>query len=60
MNKTSKKAKKPVPKKTGKVVTKDSRISCRTCGLELKVLNDCDCVSPCDVICCGEQMVALC
>ncbi len=56
----NKKAKKTVQKKSKNKVSKGSKLSCRECGLELKVVDDCSCVSPCDVLCCGEQMKVSC
>jgi hypothetical protein len=56
----AKKSKKSIHKKSKKTVSKGSRLICKECGLELNVVDDCDCVSPCDVMCCGEQMVVSC
>jgi hypothetical protein len=56
----AKKAKKSIHKKSKQTVSKGSRFSCKECGLEVMVVDDCDCVSPCDVMCCGEPMVMSC
>lgn len=56
----NKKSKKPVPKKTKKAISKGSKLSCGECGLEVKVVDDCNCASPCDVMCCGQQMTVMC
>jgi|WetSurMetagenome_2_1015567.scaffolds.fasta_scaffold217352_2 hypothetical protein len=56
----NKKTKKPVRKQSKKAVAKGSRLSCRQCGLEVLVVDDCDCAVPCDVMCCGEQMKVSC
>jgi len=56
----AKKAKKSIHKKSKNTVSKGSKLTCNECGLELKVVDACDCASPCDVVCCGEQMVMSC
>jgi hypothetical protein len=56
----NKKTRKPVHKKAGKTVNKGSRLSCKECGMQVQVVSDCDCVFPCDVMCCGEQMKVSC
>ncbi|HUI91120.1 MAG TPA: hypothetical protein VLX68_02630 [Chitinivibrionales bacterium] len=56
----AKKSKKMVHKQSKKAVTKGSRFTCRECGLQLSVINECDCASPCDVVCCGEPMIMTC
>jgi hypothetical protein len=56
----AKKAKKSIHKKSKNAISKGSKLTCRECGLELRVVDDCDCVSPCDVMCCGQQMVMSC
>jgi hypothetical protein len=62
MNKKPKKTtlKKTTRKKTTKTLSKGSTLSCKECGLELEVVDVCDCASPCDVMCCGEQMMVQC
>jgi hypothetical protein len=55
-----KKSKKPVRKRTKKAVNKGSRLVCDECGLQVQVVDDCNCTSPCDVMCCGEQMTVTC
>jgi hypothetical protein len=56
----AKKSKKAVHKKAKNAVTKNSKLTCKECGLELRVVDDCGCADPCDVMCCGEQMVVSC
>jgi hypothetical protein len=56
----NKKSKKPVPRKTKKTISKGSKLSCKECGLQVKVVDDCGCASPCDLMCCGEQMIVSC
>ena len=56
----NKKSKKPVPAKKKKAVTRGSKLSCDECGLQVKVVDDCNCASPCDVMCCGQQMTVMC
>jgi hypothetical protein len=56
----ARKTKKAVHKKTKNSVAKGSKLTCKECGLELRVVDDCGCVDPCDVMCCGEQMVVSC
>ena len=58
MNKKSKKT--VAHKKKNKTISKGSRLSCKECGMQVQVVSDCDCVSPCDVVCCGEQMKVSC
>lgn len=53
----AKKTKKPVHKKAKKAVSKGTELSCNECGLTVAVVDDCDCVDPCDVMCCGQPMV---
>lgn len=38
------------PVKVGQV------LSCQTCGVELKVIKDCDTTCACNIVCCGESM----
>lgn len=56
----NKKSKKPLHKKSKNTVSKGSRLSCRECGLQVRVVDDCNCASPCDLTCCGEQMIVSC
>ena len=37
--------------KTGQI------LSCQTCGVELKVVKDCDTTCACNIVCCGESMM---
>jgi hypothetical protein len=55
----AKKSKKAISKKSKKTVKKGSTLSCKECGLQVMVVDDCGC-DACDVVCCGEQMVASC
>ena len=34
----------------------DQILCCETCGVELKVIKDCDSTCMCNIICCGEPM----
>jgi hypothetical protein len=56
----NKKMKKQVHKKASKTVSKGSRLLCKECGMQVQVVSDCDCISHCDVMCCGEQMMVSC
>jgi len=56
----NKKTKKPIHAKKTKPISKGSKLSCKECGLEVMVVNDCECAVPCDVMCCGEQMIVSC
>ena len=38
------------PVKTGQI------LYCDKCGVELKVIKDCDSTCACNIICCGEPM----
>lgn len=37
-------------------VKKDQILYCDQCGVELKVINDCDETCVCNITCCGKQM----
>jgi hypothetical protein len=52
----AKKSKKAISKKSKKAVSKGSKLSCKECGLQVMVVDDCGC-DPCDLVCCGEPMV---
>lgn len=34
----------------------DQTLRCSNCGVELKVLKDCDSTCPCNIVCCGQPM----
>ena len=34
----------------------DQILSCDNCGVELKVIKDCDSTCACNIICCGQPM----
>jgi hypothetical protein len=57
MNKKPKKAARP---KSKKAISKGSKLSCRECGLQLEVVDECGCAVPHDILCCGEQMIVSC
>ncbi len=37
-------------------VKTDQILCCETCGVELKVVKDCDSTCACNIICCGQPM----
>ena len=37
-------------------VKADQILFCETCGVELKVVKDCDTTCPCNIICCEKSM----
>lgn len=34
----------------------DQVLRCQTCGVELKVVKDCDSTCACNIVCCGQPM----
>lgn len=37
-------------------VKADQILCCETCGVELKVVKDCDTTCPCNIVCCEKPM----
>ena len=37
-------------------VKKDQVLVCDTCGVKLKVIQDCDSTCACNIICCGKPL----
>ncbi len=51
-----KKTKKAAPKASKHSVVKGAKMSCKECGLVVRVVDTCDCGETCDVVCCDEPM----
>ena len=50
-------------KKSGKKIShpslkKKKEFGCDVCGTVVRVIEDCNCLEPCDLLCCGQQMTA--
>jgi hypothetical protein len=48
--------KKKSGKKRSAAPKKKKELRCDICGTVVRVIEDCNCMEPCDMLCCGQQM----